>query len=156
MNQQAGAKRILVLDNDESMRSAMRFILRRAGHEVHLAEHCDEATASYREAMIQGHRYDAVILDWDHRGERGVGVTIRQLLDLDPGVKAIVTSCKRDFHAMTYFSEHGFKGSLVKPFTSEDLEQAVHSIVNDPQRIRKSPPSTNRRPGGKHEIHTAA
>lgn len=129
MNQQSCAKRILVLDNDESMRSAMSFILRRAGYKVHSLEHCDEAAGCYKEAIMQDHPFDAAILDWNIRGGKGIRDTFRQLRELDPGVNAIVTSCKRDDHPMTDFREYGFKGRLAKPFTSEELEQTVQAIV---------------------------
>jgi CheY-like chemotaxis protein len=137
MNQPAVAKkRILVLDNDEIMRTVVRFILGRAGYAVDSAEHGDEAIACYSEALDRGHRFDAVILDWSIRGRLGIRETIGKLLELDPTAKAVVMSCDPDDPALADFRGHGFRGVLIKPFTSVELERAVQAIVNEPRQMK--------------------
>jgi CheY-like chemotaxis protein len=136
MDQSAGAKRILVLDNDEIMRIAIRFMLERAGYKVYLAEHGDEAIDSYRKALNVGHPFDAVILDWNIRGGKGARETVGKLLELDSHAKAVVTSCDRTDPVTTHFREYGFRGVLVKPFTSDELEQTVHTAVYGPWHIK--------------------
>lgn len=136
MNPLAGAKRILVLDNDEIMRIAMRFMLERAGYKVYLAEHGDEAINCYRDALDLGRPFDAVILDWNIRGGRSARETMEKLLELDPSAKAVVMGCDRDDPAMTDFRERGFRGALIKPFTSDELEQAVRAAVEGPRHMK--------------------
>jgi two-component system cell cycle sensor histidine kinase/response regulator CckA len=123
-------KTILVMDDDEIMRTVMRFMLERAGYEVHLAEHGDEAIEFYRDALRRGSPFDAVILDWNIRGGKGAGETIRILIEIDPAAKAIVTSCDLEESAMTDFRGYGFRGALTKPFSSDDLEQILYTVVN--------------------------
>jgi CheY-like chemotaxis protein len=137
MDQLTGAKRILVLDNDEIMRIAIRFMLERAGYKVYLAEHCDEVIDCYGEALKAGHPFDAVILDWNIRGGKGARETVGKLLELDPHAKAVVTSCDRDDPATTDFRECGFRGVLIKPFTSDELEQTVHTAVDGQRNMKK-------------------
>ena len=136
MSPLADAKRILVLDNDEIMRIAMRFMLERAGHKVYSAEHGDEAINCYQEALDIGRPFDAVILDWNIRGGRSARETMKKLLELDPYTKAVVMSCDSDDPAMTDFREYGFRGALIKPFTNDQLEQAVHAAVHGPRRMK--------------------
>ena len=136
-DQQAGAKKILVLDNDESMRTVMRFFLGRAGYESHVSEDRDEAIGCYQEALKHGHPFDAVILDWNSRGGRGITETVKKLFVTDPDAKVIVSSCVLDGPPMTNISEYGFRGALVKPFTSDELEQVVHAVVNEPRHMKK-------------------
>ena len=136
MDQSAGAKRILVLDNDEIVRIAIRFMLERAGYKVYLAEHGDEAIDCYREALNLSHPFDAVILDWNIRGGKGASETVGKLLELDPHAKAVVTSCDRDDPVTTDFREYGFRGALVKPFSSDELEQTVHAAVDGPRNMK--------------------
>ncbi len=139
MGQPAGVeKRILVMDNDEIMRIVMRFILGRAGYTVSSTELCEEAMACYKDALDSGRPFDAVVLDGNAR--RGMGVTelLGKLLELDPDVKAVVTGCERDDPMMTGFRKYGFMSALVKPFTSEELEQAVQRTMKGPQHMIKN------------------
>lgn len=137
MNQPACAeKRILVMDNDEIMRTVMRFILERAGYTVCSTEYCEEAIDSYREALHSGHSFDAVILDGNIRRGMGVGEMLGKLLELDPNAKAVVTGCDRDDPVMTDFRKYGFRSALVKPFTSDELEQVVLTTVKGPHDMK--------------------
>lgn len=136
-DQQAGAKKVLVLDNDESMRTVMRLLLGRAGYKSYVTEDRGEAIERYREALKHGHPFDAVILDWNSRGERGITETVKKLLEIDPDAKAIVSSCVLDGPPITNISEYGFRGALTKPFTSDELEQVVHAVVNEPRHMKK-------------------
>ncbi len=129
MSQSSGLKRILVLDNDEIVRIAMRFLLERAGYKVYSAEHGDEAIARYREALALGQPFDVVILDLNIRGGRSAGETTGALLELDPNAKVVVMSCDSDDPALTGFREHGYRGALSKPFTSEELERTMHAAT---------------------------
>lgn len=137
MNQQPGAKKVLVLDNDESMRTVMSFFLGRAGYESYLTEDRDEALESYREALKHGHPFDAVILDWNSRGGSGIKETVKKLFEIDPDAKVIVSSCVLDGPPRTDISEYGFRGALAKPFTSDELEQVVQAVVNEPRHMKK-------------------
>ncbi len=137
INQQDGAKNVLVLDNDESMRTVMHFWLGRAGYKSYLAEDRDEAIDCYREALKHGHPFDAVILDGNNRGGRGITETVKKLFEIDPDAKVIVSSCVLDGPPITDISEYGFRGTLAKPFTSDELEQIVYAVVNEPRHMKK-------------------
>jgi CheY-like chemotaxis protein len=133
----AGAgKRILVVDNDEIMRTLMRFILGRAGYTVFSTEYCEEAIACYKEALNSGHSFDAVVLDGNRRRGMGVRELLGKLLELDPDARAVVTGCDRDDPVMTGFREYGFKSALLKPFASEELELVVQTTVSEPKHMK--------------------
>ena len=115
----------------------MRFLLGRAGYKSCLTEDRDEALECYREALKHGHPFDAVILDWNSRGGRGITETVKKLFEIDPDAKIIVSSCVLDGPPITDISEYGFRGALAKPFTSDELEQVVHAVVNEPRHMKK-------------------
>ena len=115
----------------------MSFFLGRAGYESYLTEDRDEAIECYREALKHGHPFDAVILDWNSRGGRGITETVKKLFEIDPDAKIIVSSCVLDGPPITDISEYGFRGALAKPFTSDELEQVVHAVVNEPRHMKK-------------------
>ncbi len=137
MSELIAAKEILVLDNDASMRAVMRFMLERAGHRPCLVERGEEAIARYREAQRRGHPFDAVILDWHARGT-GIRETIKKLLETDPKAKAVVSCCILDGPPVVDFREYGFLAMLAKPFTSDELEQAVQAVFNGPAQTKKT------------------
>jgi two-component system, response regulator, stage 0 sporulation protein F len=118
--------RILVIDDDVSVRLSIRTILERRGHNVVLAEH------GYRGlAFTEIYSFDAVVVDIFMPGMNGLG-TIRQLRDSDPTVKIVAISDYRfrenvsaapDFFRMSL--ELGAACYLRKPFSSSELIEAV-------------------------------
>jgi DNA-binding NtrC family response regulator len=63
--------------------------------------------------------------------ENGVGgvETMRQLVEMDPEVLAIVSSGYSDAPAMSNPSSYGFKDVLPKPYAPSELRAAVHRIL---------------------------
>jgi DNA-binding NarL/FixJ family response regulator len=59
----------------------------------------------------------------------GGEATIRELLKLDPGVKAIISSGYIDDPVMANYSEYGFSGMVAKPYTLEELRKAVQDVI---------------------------
>ena len=59
---------------------------------------------------------------------KGIGgrETIELLTALDPAVTAIVASGYAQDPVMTNFKEYGFKGVIAKPFTLQELNQALN------------------------------
>ncbi len=129
MNEDGRAKWILVMDDDAVIRSVLRAMLEQAGYKVSLTENGDEALGCYEEARKYGYAFDAVIIDLNiPQGRDGRG-TIKKLLEIDPGVKAIAMSGAVSDPAITDYKRYGFKNALKKPFTWKDLEQIVGSLL---------------------------
>jgi DNA-binding NtrC family response regulator len=124
-------KWILVMNDDDAMRSDMRTMLMQAGYKVCLAKNSDETIACYKEARRCGYPFGAVIVDLHVPQGKGGKETIKGLIEYDPGVKAIVTSGAVADPAMTDFKAYGFKDVLTKPFTSTTLEKVVHRVLSE-------------------------
>ncbi len=69
------------------------------------------------------------ILDLTIPGGMGGEVTIGKLLDIDPGVKAIVSSGYIDDPVMADYSEYGFSGMVAKPYTLDELRKSVQDVI---------------------------
>ncbi len=121
--------RILILEDDAPIRRLMAATLRRAGHEIVETKDGRETVALYRDAMEKGERFHLLICDLTI--ENGVGgvETMRQLVELDPEVLAIVSSGYSDAPAMSSPASFGFKGVLPKPYAPSELRAAVHRIL---------------------------
>ncbi len=124
-----GHGRLLIMDDDEAVRSAAAELLETIGYEVGTAADGSEAIALYTRAMEQGHPYDAVILDLTVPEGVGGRETITRLLAIDPGVKAIVSSGYSTDPVMASYREHGFSGVAVKPYRLADLARTLKLAI---------------------------
>lgn len=52
-----------------------------------------------------------------------------RLLEIDPNVKAIVSSGYSNDAILANFSEHGFCGALVKPYDIKQMRDALQKIL---------------------------
>ena len=135
-----GSGKILVLDDDEQVREVAGVMLTQLGCEVVLAAEGSVAIDLYKEARDGGKPFDAVILDLTIPGGLGGKETIQYLLDIDPEVKAIVSSGYSNDPVMANFEEYGFRGVVSKPYRISDLSIVLKQVLpGAPGRKRISP-----------------
>ena len=124
-----GKGRILVMDDQESIRDFVSEFLSRIGYEVTTAVSGAEAIELYREAMESGQPYDAVILDLTVPGGMGGKEAIQKLMEIDPEIKAVVSSGYSDDPIMSDFSAYGFRDAIAKPYKAQELSDALHRVI---------------------------
>jgi PAS domain S-box-containing protein len=122
-------RRVLVMDDDEAVRTIAGQMLTSVGYEVEQAADGAEAVALYREGLRIQRPFAAVILDLTVPGGMGGADAIEALRAADPGVRAIVSSGYSDNPVMAEYSRHGFVGVVAKPYRREDLLAAVGRVV---------------------------
>jgi PAS domain S-box-containing protein len=120
--------RILVMDDEEMIRTVAGELLTTVGHEVAFAEKGETALEVYRAARDAGHPFDVVILDLTIRGGMGGLETLQKLTDIDPDVKAVVSSGYSDDAALSNYREQGFKAFLKKPYNMEELQNTLNAL----------------------------
>jgi two-component system cell cycle sensor histidine kinase/response regulator CckA len=120
---------VLVMDDEEIIRNLSCEIIKTLGHTVEVAVHGQEALEKYQGAMAAGRPFDIVILDLTVRGGMGGSETLQKLLELDPGVKAIVSSGYSDDFAMTNYEKQGFKAFLKKPYNVDALRVMLNEML---------------------------
>ena len=123
----AAGMRILVMEDEPSVAAALREMLQFLGHEVSLAVNGPEAIQLFTQARAAQRPFVLVILDLTIRGGEGAEKVLARLRDLDPAVKAIVTSGYADNYVMAHYQSFGFSGSINKPFTLDVLAAALKS-----------------------------
>jgi PAS domain S-box-containing protein len=126
---QEGRGKILVMDDEEILRDFMGRILSKSGYEVEVSADGNEAIQTYREAMDSGRPFDIVLMDLTVPGGMGGKEAIQQLLKIDPEVKAIVSSGYSNDPIMANFGEYGFKGVVAKPYTLQQLINAIQTVL---------------------------
>ena len=125
----ARTARVLVMDDEEMVRTIAGELLVALGHEVDMAERGETALEKYRAAREAGRPFDIVILDLTIRGGMGGAETVRRLLEIDAGVKAVVSSGYSDDEVTSSFRKHGFCAFLKKPYRLEDLKATLGSLL---------------------------
>ncbi|MCP4689572.1 MAG: PAS domain S-box protein [Desulfobacterales bacterium] len=121
--------KILVLEDEPMLGSLVKQMLNRFDHVTVLAINGAEAIDLYKSAMERGEPFDAVILDLTVKGGMGGRTTMMKLLEVDPGIKAIVSSGYCNDPVMTHYKRYGFGEALLKPYTMEDLRIKLKSLM---------------------------
>ena len=122
--------KILVMDDEEMVRSIAEEMLSELGHQVDLAADGDEAIRLYRASMEAGRPYDLVIMDLTIPGGLGGKEAAVKTLAIDPKAKIIVTSGYSNDAIMANFEDYGFCSAIEKPFRLQELSKTIARIIN--------------------------
>jgi CheY-like chemotaxis protein/two-component sensor histidine kinase len=126
-----GQGRILVMDDEASLRKVVGIMLEELGYESKFAKNGAEAIEMYKRAKEAERHYVAVILDLTVPGGMGGKEAIKNLLEIDPAIKAIVSSGYSDDPVLANFQEYGFKGMLSKPYEFRSLGKVLQEVLKD-------------------------
>jgi PAS domain S-box-containing protein len=124
-----GSGRVLVMDDNEDIRSTARVILTELGYTVELTENGAEAVELYLQRKEQGTPFSAVILDLTIPGGMGGKETLEKLIDIDPAIKAIVSSGYSNDPVMANHREHGFSAVLSKPYLPQEMGMVLLGLI---------------------------
>ncbi len=122
-------KRILVMDDEEDIRGLIGEVLTHFGHVVEFAGDGAETIELYKGAMESGQPFDAVIMDLTIPGGMGGKEAIKELLKIDPDVRAIVSSGYSNDPIMADFKRHGFRGVVAKPYEVRELVKTLNRVL---------------------------
>ncbi|MBN1523823.1 MAG: PAS domain S-box protein [Spirochaetales bacterium] len=125
----AGNKRILVIDDEVIIRRTAESCLKSIGYRTMSTEDGPGGIEMYTRAMETADPYHLVIIDLTIRGGMSGLEVIQRLLQLDPGVRAIVSSGYSDDTVLANHTKHGFCGVLSKPYTMEELSEVVRKAL---------------------------
>ena len=120
---------ILIMDDEPMVRSIAEQLLQRIGHTTDTAVEGDEAIRKYTLAIESNSPFDLIIMDLTIRGGKGGKQTIKELLEIYPGAKVIVSSGYASGPIMADYTAYGFAGKLAKPFTVSDLRDEITRVV---------------------------
>jgi CheY-like chemotaxis protein len=123
-----GKRKILVMDDEEMVRDVVKGMLRNLKYDFEPAKDGSEAIEKYKRAMESGKPFDAVIMDLTVPGGMGGKEAIKKLIEIDPKVKAIVSSGNFNDPIMANFRKYGFSGAIAKPYTNNELGQTLQKL----------------------------
>lgn len=129
-----GVGRILIMDDDSSVREVAGEMLELLGYEVKFALDGAEAITTYSKALHTPEPFDIVIMDLTIPGGIGGQEAMKKLLAIDPNVKAIVASGYSSAPVMANFKSFGFSAILAKPFELQELSRVLHRLSKPLER----------------------
>jgi PAS domain S-box-containing protein len=121
--------RVLVMDDEESIRTAATRMLERFGLESETACDGGEAVEKFRAAHLAGKSYSAVVMDLTIPGAMGGVEALAEMRKIDPGVRAIVSSGYSSNAVMGNYRSFGFSGVLAKPYGLDDFGRVLREVV---------------------------
>ncbi len=124
-----GGGRILVLDDEPFVRDLLFQMLTRLGYEVETVADGADALEVHAAAREAGSPFDTLIMDLTIPGGMGGKETMEHLLQIDPHVRAIVSSGYSQDPVMADPTGYGFVATLGKPFDSRALEQVLQQVL---------------------------
>lgn len=122
--------KVLIMDDEEMILQLAGELLTSHGFEVATSTDGKEAIAAYQQAMEAGEPYDVVLMDLTIPGGMGGKETVQRLLEIDPSVKAIVSSGYSMDAAMADFTDHGFKAVVPKPYKAATLLKVIQEVLS--------------------------
>ena len=113
--------RILLMDDEDCVLEVGGELLAYLGFQVTFARNGQEALDLYQAALREKRPFAAVIMDLTVPGGMGGREAARRLREIDPGVKAIVSSGYSNDPVMVNYAEYGFDAVVAKPYKIETL-----------------------------------
>jgi len=123
--------RVLHMDDDSTIRKTTKEMLEGLGYDVTSSADGRDAIVRYREATARGTPFDIVLLDITVPGGLGGKDTLKELLAIDPGVRAIVSSGYSNDPVMANYRDYGFKGIIAKPCLMAELDEIIRQVLEE-------------------------
>ena len=124
-----GAGRVLVLEDEDIVWDVCNGMLEVLGYEARRAHEGAEMLEIYRTAMGTEQAFDVVIMDLTIPAGMGGKEAIWELREMDPGVKAVVSSGYSSDPVMAEHETHGFHAMIAKPYRVEELGKVLLEVM---------------------------
>ena len=125
----AGKGKVLVMDDEKEIRDIAGEMLGVIGYKADFAKDGKEAVEFYKMARENNNPFDAVIFDLTIPGSMGGKEAIQKVREIDPEVKAIVSSGYTDDPVMVHYQKYGFCNFMAKPYKINELSKVLHNTI---------------------------
>ena len=120
---------VLVMDDEEMIRELAAEMLAHLGYQVTTCTSGEETVQKYRVANEGKKPFSFVIMDLTIPGGMGGRECATEILAFHPGARLIASSGYSNDPVIANFRDYGFCGSIIKPYTLDDLTRVAHCAV---------------------------
>lgn len=124
-----GHYKILVMDDEEQLRTIIKLMLTRMGFDVVLAKDGVEALQLYTDSLHSQAPIDLIIMDLTVPGGMGGKEAARKILEVNSDAKIIVASGYFNDPVMARYKEFGFCAAVEKPYSFQDIKKTIASLL---------------------------
>jgi CheY-like chemotaxis protein len=121
--------KVLPMDDEQIILDVTLEVLQFLGYEVQFARDGAEAVALYTREKSAGVPFDVVILDLSVPDGMGGKDALVRLREVDPAVKAVVSSGHTNDPCVIDYAGSGFSGKLAKPYKINDMKQVLEQLI---------------------------
>ena len=121
--------RVLLMDDDRSVRRTASQLIEALGCEVEVTPEGRSAIQAYGKALSEDRRFDAVIMDLTVQGGMGGAAAAREITDMDPSARLVVSSGYSNDPVMADFADYGFVDCIAKPYTMRELHALLARVL---------------------------
>ena len=125
-----GTGRVLFMDDDAKISALTATMLTRLEYKFDLAKNGEDALALYKRYLNVGRPYDAVIMDLAVIGGMSGEACFQALKEIDPEVRAILSSGYDHDELARKYLDMGFCGYLTKPYRATDLGKVLKAVLS--------------------------
>ena len=125
--------KILLMDDEESIRLPIQKILISLGYEVEIVSDGSEVLEKIQETQEGHDPFDVILLDLTVKDGMGGEKTAKELLSRYPGTRIVLMSGYINDPLMVHYKEHGFVGAITKPFSIDDINACLQSVLETPK-----------------------
>ena len=133
-----GFGRILVVDDEKFIRDMLERMLTKSGYDVSCAPEGSIAVEMYKNSLKSESPFDLVVVDLTIPGGMGGKDIIIKLREINPEVKAIVSSGYSNDPIMADFENYGFVGRIAKPHKTNELYRVIQNVLDDSRPDEKN------------------
>jgi signal transduction histidine kinase/CheY-like chemotaxis protein len=123
-------RRVLVMDDEESIRRILEIVLERMGFDPIMAADGSAAMREFNAAREAGRPVNLIVLDLTIPGGMGGRQVIELIRKIDPAVPAIVSSGYSNDPVMANFSDYGFQAVVQKPYDVTQLSRVIDQLLD--------------------------
>ena len=127
----SGSGKILVMEDQKSIRRSIVRMLRYLGYRVEEAEEGKHAIELYKKAQMKNDPFDIILMDLTIQKGLGGNDTSRILFEYEPQIKIVISSGYSNDPIIANYKEYGFKNVIVKPYTIYQLSNVIHSVLSE-------------------------
>ncbi|RLB67946.1 MAG: hypothetical protein DRH04_07340 [Deltaproteobacteria bacterium] len=121
--------RVLVMDDEEVIREVAVEMLEVLGCEAEAVADGRKALECYRESLAAGRPFDLVVMDLTIPGGMGGEEAVREILQIDPQARVVVSSGYSEDSVVANFRDYGFVGRIAKPYNLNELNALLESLL---------------------------
>ena len=126
---ETGHHKILVMDDEEQLRTITKLMLTRMGFDVVLAKDGVEAIQLYTDSLYSQAPFDLIIMDLTIPGGMGGKEAASKILEVNSDAKIIVASGYSNDPVMARYKEFGFCAAIEKPYLFQEIKKTIAPLL---------------------------